>query len=63
MSQKFEVKSVGNLEGTGVPYEKSFSKLDDAIRNAKKMKNENPDMTFIIIKVVVEVKTSFVSAY
>ena len=63
MSPKYQVVSIGYLEETLVPYEKNFDKLEDAIRDAKKMKNENPEMTFIIMRVEAVVKTTFVASY
>lgn len=63
MNQKYQVVSVGYFEETGVPYEKNFDKLEDAIRDAKKMANENPEMLFVIMRVEAIVKTTFIASY
>lgn len=63
MNPKYQVVSVGYLEETLVPYEKNFDKLEDAIRDAKRMRKENPEKTFIIMRVEAIVKTTFVASY
>ena len=63
MSPKYQVVSIGYLEETLAPHEQTFAKLEDPTRDAKTMKNENPTMTFIIIRVEAVVKTTFVASY
>ena len=63
MNQKYQVVSVGYLEETLVPYEKTFDKLEDAVKDAKKMASETPEMLFIIMRVEAVVKTTFIASY